>query len=135
MKLTEKLAWFGTRFFLIALFAPIVQNALFTPFLANASNNFIDPWGSWLNSGGRTDAFPYGPLMYGILVIASLFGNVLYSVSDMFSLSDVTSLALSFILLTFEYFSSKAIDRCNSVFASAIVFFAMVGSLVLMLSA
>ena len=124
MKLTEKFAWFGTRFFLIALFAPIAQNALFTPFLANASNNFIDPWGSWLNSGGRTDAFPYGPLMYGILVIASLFGNVVYSVNTIFSLSDVTSLALSFILLTFEYFSSKAIltkQSDNKVFRICII--------------
>jgi len=124
MKLTDKFAWFGTRFLLIALFAPIVQNTLFTPFLSNASNDFIDPWGSWLNSGGRTDAFPYGPLMYGILVIASLFAKVLYSVSTIFSISGVISLVLSFILLTFEYFSSKSIlakQSDNKVFRTFII--------------
>ena len=124
MKSTDKFAWFGTRFLLIALFAPIVQNTLFTPFLANASNDFIDPWGSWLNSGGRTDAFPYGPLMYGILVIASLFAKVLYSVSTIFSISGVISLVLSFILLTFEYFSSKSIlakQSDNKVFRTFII--------------
>lgn len=52
------------RLFLVLSFVPEIQAHLFSPFLEQAvTSPTFDPWQDWLDSGGSTDSFPYGPLM------------------------------------------------------------------------
>lgn len=66
------------RLVLVFLLFPDIQKNLFLPFLINTIKDpRIDIWQSWIDSGGRLDAFPYGlamllPLLAGAFV-ASLF--------------------------------------------------------------
>ena len=61
---TKIFAWLLVRIAAIWLFVPVIQSALFVPFLDSTHNHILDPWGNWLSTGGRVDAFPYGPMMY-----------------------------------------------------------------------
>ena len=101
MRLQKIGVWLLARFILIALFSPGIQKELFDPFLSNPSLDLIDPWGSWTNSSGRTDAFPYGFAMYLCFLPAILIGRVLqvFSVSLNFEiLIAITLLAIEFLL-------------------------------------
>jgi uridine kinase len=66
------LAGIVVRVALVVAVVPVVQVDWFEPFLRNAfANPSLDPWQSWLDTGGASDAFPYGPVM---LVFFGLFG-------------------------------------------------------------
>ena len=58
------MAWFVSRIILLFVFAPAIQIQLFQPFLTYSMHNLLDPWSSWLLHSGRTDAFPYGLVMF-----------------------------------------------------------------------
>jgi uridine kinase len=52
---------FFIRVLLIISFFPILHQELFAPFILHTLDfPSIDIWQSWLDSGGRVDAFPYG---------------------------------------------------------------------------
>ena len=45
--------------------SPIAVDEWFKPFLENSTTHFsLDPWESWINSGGSINAFPYGYAMW-----------------------------------------------------------------------
>jgi len=52
------------RVVLVVALIPVFQTALFAPFLEHVLEQpSLAPWRSWLDSGGTSIAFPYGPLM------------------------------------------------------------------------
>jgi uridine kinase len=60
------------RIALVISFVPTIQAKLFAPFIeAFLGSPSIDPWQAWLNGGGSSDSFPYGPIM---LFFFSVFG-------------------------------------------------------------
>ena len=56
--------WGVLRLALVLIFSAGIQKDLFVPFLSSSNLSLIDPWSSWTDSLGRTDAFPYGFAMY-----------------------------------------------------------------------
>ena len=65
------------RLILIGLFAPAIHADWFVPFLDNFfSDPNIDPWRSHLNAGGDSLAFPYGPLMWLLLLPGAAMGQL-----------------------------------------------------------
>lgn len=72
------------RIALIAIFVPAAATQWYVPFFEHAlSHPSLDPWGSWLATGGTPAAFPYGIVMWllfmpfmalGKLLGASLYG-------------------------------------------------------------
>ncbi len=69
--------WLGIRALAIALFTPALQLSLFVPFMASAAHNPLDPWTYWISSGGRSDAFPYGIVMFLVFLPSALLGNLI----------------------------------------------------------
>jgi uridine kinase len=63
-----------SRLVLILLFFPVLQLILFEPFLQDfIQSPSLDPWQHWLNGGGRSDAFPYGPIMLVYFAVVDIF--------------------------------------------------------------
>jgi len=101
MRLQKVGVWLLARIILMVMFSSDIQKNLFDPFLSNPSLDLIDPWGSWANSLGRTDAFPYGFAMYLCFLPAILIDRALqvFSVSlDFEVLIAITLLAMEFFL-------------------------------------
>lgn len=60
----------ASRVVLVVAVAPVIQLELFSPFLEHTLHHpSWDPWQIWLDSGGRSDAFPYGPVMLGYFLV------------------------------------------------------------------
>ncbi len=65
----------AVRIILIVLLAPATQGEWFVPFIDNFINNpSIDPWRSHLDDNGNVLAFPYGPVMWLLLLPGTLLG-------------------------------------------------------------
>jgi len=65
------------RLILIVLFAPAIHADWFVPFLDNFFNDpNIDPWRAHLNAGGDSLAFPYGPMMWLLLLPGVALGEL-----------------------------------------------------------
>lgn len=67
------------RLVLIFCMAPLAVSQWYGPFLdATTAAVTLNPWGDWLSAGGTPDAFPYGYVMWLVLVpltlVAKLFG-------------------------------------------------------------
>ncbi len=86
--------WLLTRLILLIIFSAAIQRDLFGPFLSHPNMNVIDPWGSWTSSQGRTDAFPYGFVMYLFFLPAVFVHRLLmvFSVSFDFEILIVSTL-------------------------------------------
>jgi uridine kinase len=105
----DKLAWVITRGFFVILFVPVIQVSLFAPFLASGNFNFVDPWSDWINSGGRSDAFPYGPFMLLVHSFVPLSLSFLGLFSDSIAPLATSSVLITFILLFADYFITRRI--------------------------
>lgn len=73
------LAGLAIRLLMIATLAPSSVSDWYLPFLQSSISHFSpDPWSAWLASGGTLVAFPYGYVMWMVLlpltVLASLAG-------------------------------------------------------------
>jgi uridine kinase len=84
--LLHPLFWVGLllRLGLIATFAPAAATSWYVPFFEHSLSHFsLDPWGSWLASGGTPAAFPYGIVMWLIflpfMALGKLLGVTLYA--------------------------------------------------------
>ena len=99
---TRIFAWLFIRVTAIWLFVPVIQSALFVPFLDGTHNHILDPWGNWLNAGGRIDAFPYGPMMYICFLPATYLFKL---VGEFLGTSSLTSIQLSicFTMLVLDF--------------------------------
>ncbi len=105
----NKIKWLSSRSIFIILFVPTVQNQLFAPFLGQDNFNVVDPWTNWLDSEGRSDAFPYGPVMYAFF---SLVPMILFAFQKMFGTIDVitgASILITFLLLFVDYYLTNRI--------------------------
>lgn len=57
-------AGLAVRVLLVLLLVPAVQRAWFAPFVEHfLADPSFTPWSSWLDDGGVSKAFPYGPVM------------------------------------------------------------------------
>jgi len=66
------------RVVIMLILVPTVQADLFVPFLEHAGQGGgWDPWSAWLEAGGRSDAFPYGPVMVGYFLAFGWLGSLL----------------------------------------------------------
>jgi uridine kinase len=109
MLFRDKLAWVFTRGFFVILFVPVIQVSLFAPFLASSNFNFLDPWSDWIDSGGRSDAFPYGPVMLLVHSFVPLSLSFLGLFSDSISPLVTSSILITFILLLADYLITRRI--------------------------
>jgi len=76
---TEPLFLVGiaVRLILIIFFAPAIHDDWFVPFMDNFLNNpGIDPWRIHFDAGGDPLAFPYGPVMWLLLLPLSAIGAI-----------------------------------------------------------
>lgn len=101
MSFKKLFIWLLTRSALLVIFFAVIQRDLFGPFLSDSNLNLIDPWGSWTSTKGRTDAFPYGLLMYVCFVPAILIYRLLvaFSVSLDFEILIVSTLLFIELLM------------------------------------
>lgn len=107
MNLKHRVGWLTTRSLLVLFFAPTVQEALFAPFLTPKIFTSFDPWTSWLEIDGRSDAFPYGPIMVLVhSLVPFLVTLTSYLISGVDSIT-TASLAISCILLVFDFTVTK----------------------------
>jgi uridine kinase len=101
--------WFLTRILMVVIFSATIQRDLFDPFLSNPNMNVLNPWGSWLDSAGRTDAFPYGFAMYLCFLPAIFIQRILAGIPvsvDLEVLIIVTLVLIEFLV----YKSIKVFD-------------------------
>ena len=65
------------RIILVILLAPAIHGDWFVPFFDNFFNNpNIDPWRSHLDASGNPIAFPYGPVMWLLLLPVTALGTL-----------------------------------------------------------
>jgi uridine kinase len=65
----------SARVILILFLVPMTHEVWFVPFIDNfIANPDIDPWRSHLASGGNPSAFPYGPVMWLMLLPSTALG-------------------------------------------------------------
>jgi len=105
----NKIKWLTSRSIFVILFAPTIQNQLFVPFLGQDYFNFVDPWTNWLDSEGRSDAFPYGPVMYAFF---SFIPIILFAFQKVFGAIDVltgASILITLLLLLVDYYLTNRI--------------------------
>lgn len=66
------------RLALLFTVTPVLHTTHFLPFLNHwADGNFFDPWTSWIATGGREDAFPYGLPYLFVFGPLTAIGNAL----------------------------------------------------------
>jgi uridine kinase len=107
----NKMKWLTSRSIFVIFFVPSVQNQLFAPFLGQDHFNFVDPWTSWLDSEGRSDAFPYGPVMYAVFSFIPMILFTFQKVFDTIDVLTVASILITFLLLVVDYYLTKRILR------------------------
>jgi uridine kinase len=65
----------AVRIILVVFLVPVTQAEWFVPFVDNSINNpSFDPWNSHLLVGGDVLAFPYGPIMWLIVLPGTVLG-------------------------------------------------------------
>lgn len=99
----DKYLWLISRLAIATLFVPNFQNKLFVPFLATGIENIFNPWQVWLAGGGRSDAFPYGPIMFIFLGTLAYFAKFISSLSGEIGLEASTQMLVSTAAMVFEY--------------------------------
>jgi uridine kinase len=58
------------------------SSLFYYPFFETVSKIDLDPWNSWLLQGGRNDAFPYGLVLFIILLPIFLIDKILKNISQ-----------------------------------------------------
>jgi uridine kinase len=67
----------AVRIILVVFLAPVTQGEWFVPFIDNFINDpNIDPWSSHLAADGDVLAFPYGPVMWLLLLPGAVLGAI-----------------------------------------------------------
>jgi len=105
MSVNRLLAWGISRFAALTLFTSTLQRDLFVPFLINPNLDLLDPWGSWIEMQGRTDAFPYGIVMFLLFLPAILLRYIF----EQLQISLDFSLLVGCTTLVMEYFTLKLV--------------------------
>ncbi|CAN1484243.1 Phosphoribulokinase/uridine kinase [Candidatus Nanopelagicaceae bacterium] len=105
MKKLKILSWLAVRLIFIVFFSSSIQEELFVPFFTITGFNFHDPWSAWVNSSGRSDAFPYGLVMYLVFLPAIVTHKILQS----FSIEMGFSYLILTTVLLIEFFIFRAV--------------------------
>jgi uridine kinase len=79
----------------------------------------LDPWTNWIDSGGRSDAFPYGLVLFSLLSIVFLLSKVTFVVFG--SLSFVWLFA--FLVIICDLIMVQVISKHKDIKSSLIYFF------------
>jgi uridine kinase len=106
MSMNRLLAWGISRFAVITLFASSLQRDLFVPFLINPNLNPLDPWSSWVEMQGRTDAFPYGIVMFLFFLPVILLRYIL----EQLPITTDFRVLIGCTLLVMEFFTLKLVQ-------------------------
>ena len=81
----------------ILLISPVIQHSWFLPFVENfLENPSFSPWSSFLDKGGSSFAFPYGPVMLIAYIPTTYLGMVF---DDLLNLAYFSGLGFRFTLL------------------------------------
>jgi uridine kinase len=123
-------AWILTRLVFIAVFQSVIQLEKFSIFLTSSNGSFVDPWSAWINNQGRSDAFPYGVVMY----VAFLPAVFLYKVIQTTDLELNFTYLMGLTLLLFDYILLKLLDVFNSKNPNAWSWFAIFSPLPIYIS-
>jgi len=102
MNHTRLLTWLFSRIVLVVIFAPAIHLQLFEPFLSYSSNNFYDPWSTWLLHDGRIDAFPYGLVMF-LCFLPAVILNTIFSIFIPAAESSTFLILFAFTIAMFEF--------------------------------
>jgi uridine kinase len=106
VSMNRLIAWGISRFAVFTLFASSLQRDLFIPFLSNPNLDLLDPWSSWVEIGGRLDAFPYGIVMFLFFLPAILVSYIL----EQLPMSIDFSILVGCTILVMEYFTLKLVQ-------------------------
>lgn len=99
------------RVALIVLVVPTTQATWFAPFVsAFVAHPTVDPWGTWLASGGAADAFPYGP---GMLLYFAAF----HALVGWLPVPAAAQLGLGVGILAVDAFNAATVWRAGRRFA------------------
>ncbi len=109
------------RFILVIGLFPVIHRDLFLPFVSYSLNNpSLDIWQSWLDSGGRQDAFPYG---FATLIPIATFVMISELLAPV-NLS-ITSISLGLLLVIYELAVFKLLSRRTSPNSTALWIYAL----------
>ena len=100
--------WFFSRIGFALVFVPKMQNLLFVPFLSGTAIHPVDPWSHWLLGNGRSDAFPYGPIMYLVLWPASILGKLITAITSV-SLISACQILITSTLMILDFYMCRTI--------------------------
>jgi uridine kinase len=77
------------------------------PFFRSIDSFNIDPWSSWVESGGRQDAFPYGLVLFSLLYCVFLLDSL---VTTLFNLAS-TVIIFAIMLLLVDLYIYKVLKK------------------------
>lgn len=98
------------RFILVIGLFPAIHRDLFLPFVSYSLNNpSLDVWQSWLDSGGRPDAFPYGLAMFIPIASLVMFAEFIAPVN-----SSISSISLGLLIVIYELAVLKLLSKRTS---------------------
>jgi uridine kinase len=94
----------AVRIILVVFLAPATQSEWFVPFIDNFINDpNIDPWSSHLAADGNVLAFPYGPVMWLLLLpftILGAIGGTIFQGAD----TELTAIGFSIGIIVLDMF-------------------------------
>ena len=97
------------RFILVIGLFPVIHKDFFLPFVSYSLNNpSLDIWQSWLDSGGRQDAFPYGFAMLIPIATFVMISELLAPVN-----LSISSISLGSLLVIYELAVLKLLSKRN----------------------
>jgi uridine kinase len=109
IKKSELFIWLLPRIVIIAIFKPAMLSSHFLPFILHSQGNLMDPWTSWLVSGGNKDAFPYGPVMYLFFFPSKLILAFLSQIANTSNLSLVAIWLMTIQVLILDFVVTRKI--------------------------
>jgi uridine kinase len=109
------------RFVLVISLFPIIHRDLFLPFISYSLNNpSVDIWQSWLDSGGRQDAFPYGLAMLIPIATFVMISELLTPVN-----LSASSISLGLLVVFYELAVLKLLSKRTTLNSTAVWIYAL----------
>ena len=109
------------RFILVIGLFPVIHKDFFLPFVSYSLNNpSLDIWQSWLDSGGRQDAFPYGFAMLIPIATFVMISELLAPVN-----LSISSISLGLLLVICELAVLKVLSKRTSPNSAAVWIYAL----------
>lgn len=102
---------YSSKFLLVLVMLPMIQEQLFIPFLQSIQFE-IDPWQEWLQASGSPEAFPYGLFMILVFLPAKILGAGF----DLFGFNELMGIQVGFALtiLLFDFLIGYQLFRLKT---------------------